>query len=211
MLQGADARDPLAAKKPDHPPTAKSVIWLFMEGGPSHIDIFDPEARAEAARGAAAAAIVRQSDHRDGHGVEYADAVAAHVEAVRAERHVGLRLVSEDRGACGRPDDVPLLLGGRVESRGLGLPDEYRVDSGGPAVDGRVGDVRAGRGQRQSADLRDSDGRGRSGGRHEELEFGIPAGELSGHAVPARGRADSRSGAADDDRRASSSAAGWIC
>ena len=26
MLQGADVRDPLAAKKPDHPPTAKSVI-----------------------------------------------------------------------------------------------------------------------------------------------------------------------------------------
>jgi hypothetical protein len=40
MMQGAD---PLAAKKPDHPPTAKSVIWLFMEGGPSHIDLFDPK------------------------------------------------------------------------------------------------------------------------------------------------------------------------
>src|SRR4030081_3457437 len=40
MLQGAA---PLAAKKPDHPPTAKSVIWLFMEGGPSHIDLFDPK------------------------------------------------------------------------------------------------------------------------------------------------------------------------
>src|SRR5579871_2559899 len=24
-------------------PRAKSVIWLFMEGGPSHIDIFDPK------------------------------------------------------------------------------------------------------------------------------------------------------------------------
>ncbi|MEK9985290.1 MAG: DUF1501 domain-containing protein, partial [Opitutae bacterium] len=22
---------------------AKSVIWLFMEGGPSHIDLFDPK------------------------------------------------------------------------------------------------------------------------------------------------------------------------
>jgi hypothetical protein len=43
MLQGADRLDPLAPKKPDHQPTAKSVIWLFMEGGPSHIDIFDPK------------------------------------------------------------------------------------------------------------------------------------------------------------------------
>src|SRR5207245_6676535 len=35
--------DPLAAKKPHHEPKAKSVIWLFMEGGPSHVDIFDPK------------------------------------------------------------------------------------------------------------------------------------------------------------------------
>lgn len=33
--------DPLAPKKPNHPATAKSVIFLFMEGGPSHVDLFD--------------------------------------------------------------------------------------------------------------------------------------------------------------------------
>jgi hypothetical protein len=32
---------PLAPKKPMLPPRAKSVIFLFMEGGPSHIDLFD--------------------------------------------------------------------------------------------------------------------------------------------------------------------------
>src|SRR5215475_10443124 len=42
-LQAAKPLDPLAAKKPDHAPTAKSVIWLFLEGGPSHIDLFDPK------------------------------------------------------------------------------------------------------------------------------------------------------------------------
>jgi hypothetical protein len=35
--------DPLAPKPPHHPPTAKSVIFLFMEGGPSHVDLFDPK------------------------------------------------------------------------------------------------------------------------------------------------------------------------
>ena len=35
--------DPLAPKKGHHEPKAKSVIWLFMEGGPSHIDLFDPK------------------------------------------------------------------------------------------------------------------------------------------------------------------------
>src|ERR1051325_1253922 len=43
MMQAAEPADPLAPKKPDHPPTAKSVIWLFMEGGPSHLDLFDPK------------------------------------------------------------------------------------------------------------------------------------------------------------------------
>src|SRR6476660_7854262 len=35
--------DPLAPKQPHHKPKAKSVIWLFMEGGPSHLDTFDPK------------------------------------------------------------------------------------------------------------------------------------------------------------------------
>jgi len=43
MLSAAEPKDPLAPKKPDHPATAKSVIFLFMEGGPSHIDLFDPK------------------------------------------------------------------------------------------------------------------------------------------------------------------------
>ncbi len=39
----ADQRDPLAPKKPHFAPRAKQVIFLFMHGGPSHIDTFDPK------------------------------------------------------------------------------------------------------------------------------------------------------------------------
>jgi len=39
----APVADPLAAKVVHHPAKAKSVIFLFMEGGPSHIDLFDPK------------------------------------------------------------------------------------------------------------------------------------------------------------------------
>ena len=39
--------NPLAPKKPHHPAKAKAVIWLFMEGGPSHIDLFDPKPELE--------------------------------------------------------------------------------------------------------------------------------------------------------------------
>ena len=37
------SQDPLAPKKPHFEPKAKSVIFLFMAGGPSHIDTFDPK------------------------------------------------------------------------------------------------------------------------------------------------------------------------
>ena len=35
--------DPLAPKKPHFEPSAKRVIFLFMSGGPSHMDTFDPK------------------------------------------------------------------------------------------------------------------------------------------------------------------------
>src|SRR5581483_12483246 len=34
---------PLAAKPPHHKAKAKACIFLFMEGGPSHLDTFDPK------------------------------------------------------------------------------------------------------------------------------------------------------------------------
>ena len=39
----ADAANPLAPKPPQFKPKAKRVIFLFMNGGPSHIDTFDPK------------------------------------------------------------------------------------------------------------------------------------------------------------------------
>src|SRR5215471_8387292 len=35
--------NPLAPKKPHFEGKTKSVIFLFMEGGPSHVDLFDPK------------------------------------------------------------------------------------------------------------------------------------------------------------------------
>ena len=37
------ARDPLAAKLPHLPARAKRIVFLFMKGGPSHVDTFDPK------------------------------------------------------------------------------------------------------------------------------------------------------------------------
>ena len=35
--------NPLTAKLPHHPACAKRIVFLFMKGGPSHVDTFDPK------------------------------------------------------------------------------------------------------------------------------------------------------------------------
>jgi hypothetical protein len=41
--EASSATSPFAPQKPHHAPRAKRVIWLFMHGGPSHVDLFDPK------------------------------------------------------------------------------------------------------------------------------------------------------------------------
>src|SRR6478672_589204 len=41
--RAASAPDPFAPRKPHFAPKAKSVIFLFMDGGPSQVDTFDPK------------------------------------------------------------------------------------------------------------------------------------------------------------------------
>ena len=69
------AEDPLAPKQPQLPPKAKSVIWLFMEGGPSHVDLFDPKPKLAGAGGKPMPDSIRQADHGHGHGEQHTDAV----------------------------------------------------------------------------------------------------------------------------------------
>src|SRR5437667_1191937 len=45
--RGAERVNPLAAKAPHFPGKAKSVIFLFMDGGPSQVDTFDPKPALE--------------------------------------------------------------------------------------------------------------------------------------------------------------------
>ncbi len=43
LNQTAVAENPLAARAPHLPARAKRIVFLFMKGGPSHIDTFDPK------------------------------------------------------------------------------------------------------------------------------------------------------------------------
>src|SRR6059036_2810771 len=51
LLDSAKANDsftyPLAPKAPHFPPKAKRVIHIFANGGPSHVDTFDPKPALE--------------------------------------------------------------------------------------------------------------------------------------------------------------------
>ena len=47
-MYGAFAQEnPLAVREPHFTPRAKNVIFLFMHGGPSHVDTFDPKPRLD--------------------------------------------------------------------------------------------------------------------------------------------------------------------
>src|SRR5881227_69444 len=42
-----DPADPLAPREPHYPARAKRLIFLFMSGGPSHVDLFDPKPKLQ--------------------------------------------------------------------------------------------------------------------------------------------------------------------
>ena len=54
------AADPLAARPPHFAPRAKSVIFLFMAGGPSQLELFDAQAEAAGAGRAGDSGVVRR-------------------------------------------------------------------------------------------------------------------------------------------------------
>ena len=51
--EAAGPKSPLAPRAGHFPARAKSVIWLFMEGGPSGFDLFDPKPELDQASGPA--------------------------------------------------------------------------------------------------------------------------------------------------------------
>lgn len=43
--------NPFSVRSPHHPPRAKRIIFLYMPGGPSHVDLFDPKPRLKVDHG----------------------------------------------------------------------------------------------------------------------------------------------------------------
>ena len=99
---GAIAANPLLPRIPPLQARAKRVVHLFMNGGPSHVDTFDPKPMLDAAqRQAGAGQSPHRAQDRRGHGV------AVPVPEVRPERHRGQRAVRRTRP--GMIDDICVI------------------------------------------------------------------------------------------------------
>ncbi|MFO0888521.1 MAG: DUF4058 family protein [Isosphaeraceae bacterium] len=92
--------NPLAPRSPQFPGRARQVVHLFMNGGPSQVDTFDPAGPGEVSRQAPA-----ELNLRTERKTERCDGLAVFVPPLRAERAGGQRAVRSDRG---RPRRRPL-------------------------------------------------------------------------------------------------------
>lgn len=100
------ADDPLAPKKPHFPAKAKAVIFLFMSGGVSHVDSFDPKPKLVADHGKSVALDHPEARNRPGYeklylkrsGWKFAPRGKSGIEVSDLFPHVG-----------GRIDDVALV------------------------------------------------------------------------------------------------------
>ena len=125
-------------------PTAKSVIWLFMEGGPSHIDLFDPKPELEKLAGQP---MPESFGSRSPRWARANNTLMPSQRTWKQHGQSGIWVSDWYPHIAEHVDDIsrdPLLLGRRPQPCRLGLPDEHRLDPRRPAVAGRVGHLRAG-------------------------------------------------------------------
>ena len=131
---------------------------------------------------------------------------------------------STDRAASGFPTGIPKsrstpttctssrLLGGRPESRRLGLPDEHRLHSRRPSRPWRVGDLRPwARANREPAHLRRPHRRAEVVGGPKNWSSGFLPATYQGTLFRNEGAPDSRPGSRRIRSARNSSAANWIC
>ena len=177
--------NPLAPKKPHFPGKAKSVIFLFMYGGPSHVDTFDYKPKLYPLDGKT---IEVKTFGRGGHKNQ--------------GRVVGPKWQFKPYGKCGKyisdlfpnlgtcVDDIAFIHSLYAESPIHGsamlMMNSGRILSGHPCLGSWV-TYGLGSGQRELARLRGHARQdGRADLRGEELVVGLHAGRVPGLGGPRR-------------------------
>ncbi len=199
---------PLAPKAPHFPPRAKRVIFLFMPGGPSQVDTFDPKPRLtqDSGRSGAETGLQPECGRRSPH----AAGIALEVSAIRPVGTRSQRALPECRRQSRRP--VRHALDGHRRSQSSGrLPaDEHRRTGLLAAQRGFLGDLRAGKRKPKPAGLH-----GHRPGPADRgcpaIRSQFPAGRLSRHVRLGHAASDSQSeeSAAATSRSSGASSTRW--
>ena len=171
--------DPLAPRPPHFPARAKRVIFLFMNGGPSHVDTFDPKPALDEYDGQEPPeAIGRHRAEATGRLM----AVAVHVRASTARAASRSASCFPEVGRLHRrPLRHPLDAHRQPQPRAGPAPDELGQHAADPAEPGLVADLRPGHREPEPARLRRPLPR-QAGRRPAALEQQLPARRLPGHA-----------------------------
>ena len=117
------------------PAAAKRVIFLFMHGGPSHLETFDPKPELHApARPAAAGESSARSRRAAASTSNRLLATQADLHASTARAGIEVSdLLPHIADVRRRPVRDPRLLRRQRHPPRVGLPDEHRLDPDGPA------------------------------------------------------------------------------
>jgi hypothetical protein len=148
-----------------------------MNGGPSHVDTFDPKPLLEKYAGKELP--TGQSEDRAADRRRLAFAVF--VPEIRPERHRGQRVVRQDGRIDRRDRRDPLDVRRRAEPRTVVAADELRRRAADPAQRRIVGHLRAGHREPEPAGVRGHVSRRLPDPGIAELAGRFPAGDLPGH------------------------------
>ena len=121
--------NPLLPRKPPLKARAKRVIFLFMNGGPSQVDTFDPKPMLTKYHGQAVP-LQLSTERKTGAALQ----VALRVPASTGSRDRDQRHLSPRRAARGRPVRHPLDARRRAEPRAVADADELRRVASDPAL-----------------------------------------------------------------------------
>ena len=198
----ADSRRPAAAH---FPAKARSVIYLFMHGGPSHLETFDPKPELQRSAGQplppsfGPVATRRKVAHNP---------LLATRRTFRKCGQSGIEIsdfLPHLAGLCRRPGGDPLVLGRQRQSSPGRLRDQHRLDLDGQAEPGELGQLWPGHREPGPAGVpRPARSRRRDQGRAAGLRGGVLAGQPPGN-LDARWRSpDPRPGAPEGTSPASS-------
>ncbi len=191
---------PPLAKGLHHPARAKHVIFLFMNGGLSQVDSFDPKPMLEKYHGQPLPGGTVATERKTGSLMKspfafkkYGKSGLDVSELFPLRRRLRRRHLRDPLDAHRHP-----------ESRTVDADDEHRPHPGGPAVDRLVAHLRPRHREQEPAGLRRAVPGHADHRRPAAVEQRVPAGDASGHLHPEQGRAagpDRRQGLRSEEAR----------